>query len=50
MVWDNLSKEELPMSLEEAKQHRLDLMKERGAHLEKSKEAWQQHSYSFCEH
>lgn len=50
MVRDNLSKGELPMGVEEAKQHRLDLMKERGAHVESSEESWQKHSYNFCEH
>ncbi|KAF2106544.1 hypothetical protein BDV96DRAFT_507694 [Lophiotrema nucula] len=40
----------LPMGLEEAKQHRLELMKERGAFVRKTEEGWQQHSYGFCEH
>jgi hypothetical protein len=50
MVREQLSKEELPMSLEEAKQHRLNLMKERSTHVETSEKAWQEHDYNFCEH
>jgi hypothetical protein len=50
MVREYLSKEELPMGLKEANQHRLDLMKERSAHVESSEELWQEHSYNFCEH
>ncbi|KAF2628312.1 hypothetical protein BU25DRAFT_420802 [Macroventuria anomochaeta] len=50
MVHERLSSDALPMSLEEAKGHRLKLMQERSAHVAKSERAWQQHSYSFCEH
>lgn len=40
----------LPMSLEEAREHRLELMKERGAFVETTKKSWHAHSYNFCEH
>lgn len=40
----------LPMSLDEAKEHRLKLMKERSNHVVQSEDAWQQQSYNFCEH
>jgi hypothetical protein len=39
-----------PMGIEEAKHHREELMKERGAFVKRSEESWQDHSYSFCEH
>lgn len=38
------------LSEEEAKEHRLKLMKMRSAHAEKSEDMWHQHTYSFCEH
>ncbi|KAH6625493.1 hypothetical protein C7974DRAFT_202254 [Boeremia exigua] len=50
MVREHVSSDDLPMSLEEAKEHRLNLMKERSAHAEDAEESWQQHTYSFCEH
>lgn len=50
MIRAGLSKNALPMSLEEAKEHRVKLMEERNAHMEKSEDAWQARSYSFCEH
>lgn len=40
----------LPMGVEEARQHRLKLMAERGAFGEKVEEEWHQRSYNFCEH
>jgi hypothetical protein len=40
----------LPMGLEEAKEHRLKLMRARSAFVKTSESGWQQHSYSFCEH
>lgn len=40
----------VPMSIEEAKQHRLKLMQERSAHKRTAEDWWQQHSYGFCEH
>ncbi|KAJ5889001.1 hypothetical protein N7495_009042 [Penicillium taxi] len=42
--------EGLPMGLEEAKEHRIQLMKARGAFVKKAEHGWQQHAYSFCEH
>lgn len=45
-----VSKDTLPMSLEEAKEHRLKLMEERGVHQTRSEDSWQSHSYGFCEH
>ncbi|KZM20738.1 hypothetical protein ST47_g8140 [Ascochyta rabiei] len=47
---DNLPRDALPMTIEEAKEHRLNLMKERSAFVETSEAPWQQHQYSFCEH
>lgn len=41
---------ELPMTIEEAKEHRVGLMNERGAFVKKSEDGWRQHSYSSCEH
>jgi hypothetical protein len=46
----NVDGDALPMSEEEAKEHRLALMKERGAYVKTSESWWQRHSYSFCEH
>jgi hypothetical protein len=40
----------MPMSIEEAKHHRAELMKERGAFVQRAEKGWQSHSYSFCEH
>lgn len=40
----------LPMSVEEATQHRLKLMEERSAHVKASEKGWQDATYSFCEH
>jgi hypothetical protein len=40
----------MPMGIEEAKHHRAELMKERGAFVKRSEDSWQDHSYSFCEH
>lgn len=40
----------LPMSPEEAKEHREKLMQERSAYARTAERGWQTHSYSFCEH
>lgn len=40
----------LPMGLEEARKHRIKLMDARKAFVADASEAWQQHTYSFCEH
>lgn len=40
----------LPMTEEEAKEHRLELMKVRSAAKEEIESTWQSNSYSFCEH
>ena len=40
----------LPMTAEEAKEHRLKLMQERSGFVKRAEEGWQQHSYNFCEH
>jgi len=40
----------LPMTREQAEQHRLDLMKARSAFTHKAKEGWNGADYSFCEH
>jgi len=46
----NAGKHTLPMSVEEAREHRLKLMEERGAFVQETKDSWYSHSYSFCEH
>jgi hypothetical protein len=40
----------MPMSIEEAREHREKLMAERGAFRDTAGEGWHAHSYSFCEH
>lgn len=50
MIRLHFPKENLPMSLEEAEQHRLKLVEERGVHQTRSEDSWERHSYSFCEH
>ena len=52
MVREHLTRDEkeLPMSVDEAKKHRLALMKERSAFRETSQGSWHHHAYSFCEH
>ncbi|EUC33067.1 hypothetical protein COCCADRAFT_97087 [Bipolaris zeicola 26-R-13] len=40
----------LPMTVQEANEHRLKLMRERSAFVKKSEEGWQRQTYSFCEH
>jgi hypothetical protein len=40
----------LPMTAEEAKEHRLKLMQERSGFVERAEKGWQEHSYNFCEH
>jgi hypothetical protein len=40
----------MPMGVEEAREHRLALMTERGAFQRNKEHYWQQKSYSFCEH
>jgi hypothetical protein len=40
----------MPMGVEEAREHRLALMTERGAFQRNKEHEWQQKSYSFCEH
>ncbi|KAF2867921.1 hypothetical protein BDV95DRAFT_610358 [Massariosphaeria phaeospora] len=40
----------LPMTREEAKEHRAKLMEVRGQFQRNSEDGWQAHSYSFCEH
>jgi hypothetical protein len=40
----------MPMSLEEAKEHRANLMRERGAFRESPDAGWNQNYYNFCEH
>jgi hypothetical protein len=44
------NKDTLPMSIEEAKEHRLKLMQERSAHKVTAEGWWQKYSYCFCEH
>lgn len=40
----------MPMGVEEAKEHRLALMQERGAFQRSTEQEWQESSYNFCEH
>ncbi|KAF2126696.1 hypothetical protein P153DRAFT_368765 [Dothidotthia symphoricarpi CBS 119687] len=40
----------LPMSMQEAREHRAKLMQERSAFHDTAEKGWQQHTYSFCEH
>ncbi|KAH7068434.1 hypothetical protein BKA63DRAFT_536755 [Paraphoma chrysanthemicola] len=42
--------EALPMSVQEAREHRVKLMTERSAFIKKAGNEWQRASYSFCEH
>ncbi|KAH7092376.1 hypothetical protein FB567DRAFT_545535 [Paraphoma chrysanthemicola] len=42
--------ESLPMSIREAREHRVKLMTERGAFIKKAGDEWQKTCYSFCEH
>ena len=46
----NANKDAIPMSVDEAKDHRLSLMEERSAFKKTAEDGWQEHSYSFCEH
>lgn len=46
----NVGGTSLPMTKEEAKEHRARLMQERSRFVKKAEDGWQQHSYNFCEH
>ncbi|KAH7324422.1 hypothetical protein B0I35DRAFT_467262 [Stachybotrys elegans] len=50
MVRAELGDYDLPMSLEEAKEHRLKLMEERTHHHQESRTEWGRMEYNFCEH
>ena len=50
LVRENFDADTLPIGIEEAKDHRTALMKERGAFSKTAYEGWRTHSYSFCEH
>jgi hypothetical protein len=41
---------QLPMSVEEANDHRANLMRERSAFVKTTEEGWAQATYNFCEH
>jgi hypothetical protein len=43
-------KHSLPMSSEEADEHRRKLMQERSAFVKTAEDGWQDQTYSFCEH
>lgn len=49
-TWFGDDEEAMPMRDDEAREHRVGLMRERSAFLVKAEEGWQRHSYSFCEH
>lgn len=40
----------MPMSGDEAREHRAKLMAERGAFVQDTEKGWQSYTYSFCEH
>jgi hypothetical protein len=46
----NEEKSQLPMSVEEANEHRARLMQERSAFVKTTESGWQESTYSFCEH
>ncbi|KAF4992689.1 hypothetical protein FGRMN_7002 [Fusarium graminum] len=50
MVKEEAAKIEGPMSLEEAKEHRLKLMDERTQFQSKVESEWESETYNFCEH
>ncbi|KAF4965724.1 hypothetical protein FSARC_6507 [Fusarium sarcochroum] len=50
MVQTEAGKAAVPMSLEEAKEHRLKLMDERSRYQGEARDNWSKNSYSFCEH
>lgn len=50
MVRQNAGDAAVPMSLEEAKEHRLKLMQERTSFQDEARESWNEVQYSFCEH
>lgn len=41
---------EMPMGMEEAREHRANLMRERGAFRDEAEMEWEEHIYNFCEH
>lgn len=41
---------DMPMGVEEAREHRQRLMRERTAFIKTAEEGWRDNSYSFCEH
>jgi hypothetical protein len=43
-------KQHLPMSVEEAREHREKLMQERSAYVKTSENDWYGENYNFCEH
>lgn len=50
MVQTEADEATLPMSLEEAKEHRLKLMDERTSYQRDAEQSWSSIQYSFCEH
>lgn len=42
--------EAMPMTVKEATDHMIKLMKDRDAFVKGAEQGWQQHSYNFCEH
>ncbi|KAJ4357142.1 uncharacterized protein N0V89_001717 [Didymosphaeria variabile] len=52
MAWEHFktSEDKVLLSEEEAKEHRVKLMKMRTAFVDHSEEMWHKHTYSFCEH
>lgn len=50
MVREEMAEDELPMGLEEAREHRRKLMQERSASQATAERNWRDEEYSFCEH
>lgn len=50
MVREEMSVGQLPMGLEEAREHRRELMRERSGFQQKAERDWNDAEYSFCEH
>ncbi|KAM0426062.1 hypothetical protein ACHAPT_008693 [Fusarium lateritium] len=50
MIRENVGDDAVPMSLEEAKEHRLKLMEARTVFQDRARSKWAGVGYSFCEH
>ena len=50
MVREEMAEDQLPMGLEEAREHRRKLMQERSGFQQTANRDWKEEEYSFCEH